>query len=598
MKPIAYTILIISITALVILTACNNSTDNQSPVAEFATAVPDQPASQNTPKPIVNIQFVGGEGLSDNRKLSLAELIEHIQGGVVQITVGGRGGSGVIINTDGLIVTNEHVVGGDRSVNVRLTNGVHYNASVLETDSHADLALIQIDRSARFHAVPVGSADTVRVGDEVLALGFPISDIIGENLTVTRGIISSTRSVAGIDFLQTDAAINPGNSGGPLVNMQGEVIGINTLRIDDTASGRSVNNIGFAVSIDELESRLNSIGGVKIARLGTPTNTPIPPTPSNTPTTTPIPPTPTITSTPTITPTPTITQTPTITPTSTHTNTPTQTSTPTPTRTLTPTRTPTHTPTPIPPFIQVSAGYSHTCGLRADGTAVCRGSNEYGQTTPPKDERFIYISAGARHTCGLREDGSAICWGQDNVHGRTIPPKDDHFTAVIADGNYTCGLRTDGSVICWGNTNQPPDYERFVKITTGCGLRDDGYILCWNRHQPPENGQFIDLDATCGLLQDGSPVCWNKDGWLDSTSTVKDELLISITVGWGHVCGLREDGSAVCWSGNEHGEATPPEDERFTAINAGGNHSCGLRADGVIVCWGDNSEGQSSPPLR
>ena len=96
----------------------------------------------------------------------------------------------------------------------------------------------------------------MRVGDEVIALGFPLVGRIGSGLTVTRGIISSNRKMDGVSLLQTDSAINPGNSGGPLVNRHGEVIGVNTFRIEETADGRPVNSIGFAVSVSELERRL------------------------------------------------------------------------------------------------------------------------------------------------------------------------------------------------------------------------------------------------------------------------------------------------------------------------------------------------------
>ena len=285
----------------------------------------------------------------------------------------------------GLVITNEHVVAGERSVGVLLTNGRRYDGDVLERDAAADLALVQIDGTVPFDAIAIGDPDGVRMGDEVLALGFPLADRIGINLTVTRGIISSTRTVAGVELLQTDAAVNPGNSGGPLVNRDGEVIGVNTSKIEETDSGRPVDNIGFAVSVIELERRLPTLGGRQPAVPGTPTPAPAPvPTPEPTwtpaptftpePTWTPAPTfTPEPTSTPTLTPTPTITPTPTFTPTPTMTPAPTPTLTPTPTPTPTPTSTPTPTPTPIPPFVAVSSGSEHVCGLRADGQIVCRG---------------------------------------------------------------------------------------------------------------------------------------------------------------------------------------------------------------------------------
>ena len=135
-------------------------------------------------------------------------------------------------------MTNEHVVGGARCVSVWLTNGRRYDGDVLERDATADLALVQMDGNDRFHAIPVGDPAGARMGDEVLAFGFPLADRIGNSLTVARGIISSTRTVDGVELLQTDAAINPGNSGGPLVNRDGGVIGVNASRIEETDSGR------------------------------------------------------------------------------------------------------------------------------------------------------------------------------------------------------------------------------------------------------------------------------------------------------------------------------------------------------------------------
>lgn len=186
------------------------------------TVLPGPTAASSEPPdtPVVSIQFIGGADLSDEGKSSLAKLIERIQAGVVLIAKGGGSGSGFVISADGLVVTNEHVVDGERSVDVWLTNGRRYDGDVLERDTTSDLALVRIDSNDRFHAIAVGNPDSVRVGDEVLALGFPIADEIGTNLTVTRGIISSTRTVDGVDLLQTDAAINPGSSGGRSSGLQ------------------------------------------------------------------------------------------------------------------------------------------------------------------------------------------------------------------------------------------------------------------------------------------------------------------------------------------------------------------------------------------
>ena len=578
----------IATTALLILaSACS---DNAEIPAEPQRPQPIAPAPDTpTPAPdgelppVVNIQFVGGEDLSEDSKSSLADLIERIQAGVVQIDMGSGSASGFIINADGLVVTNEHVVGNARKVGVWLTNGRRYDGDVLERNASADLALVQIDSNGTFNHIAVGDPDKVRVGDEVLALGFPLADRIGSDLTVTRGIISSTRKIAGVDLFQTDAAINPGNSGGPLVNMDGAVIGVNTAKIDATDSGRPVDNIGFAVSAAELERRLPMLQGLQIAKAGSPTATP------------------TITQTPTITPTPTYTHTPTFTPTATWT--------PTPTR------------TPIPPFVQVSNGSSSTCGLRSDGTVVCRGSNRYSTSSPPEDENFISISNGGAHTCGLREDGGAVCWGADWLWGTdsSSPPPGERFVSISSGGEHICGLRGDGVAICWGmrSIGQPPEHERFISISSGyrhaCGLRDDSFVVCWgddNKGQstPPRDERFMLINSgifhTCGLREDGIAVCWG-DNQHRQAMPPEDERFIDISGGVNHTCGLRADGKAVCWGDNQHGQATPPEDERFTSISSSantyasrGSHTCGLKENGVIVCWGDNSQGQSHPPLR
>ena len=604
------------------------SQDTSTP-APPDTSTPAPPAT-NTPaspdRPVVNIQFIGAADLSDESKSSLADVVESIQASVVQIIAGGGSGSGFIVDAGGLVITNEHVVAGERSVGVSLTNGRRYDGDVLERDATSDLALVQIDGTGPFDAIAIGDPDGVRMGDEVLALGFPLADRIGINLTVTRGIISSTRTVAGVELLQTDAAVNPGNSGGPLVNRDGEVIGVNTSKIEETDSGRPVDNIGFAVSVSELERRLPALGGRQPAALGTPTPTRAPvPTPEPTwtpaptftpePTWTPAPTfTPEPTSTPTLTPTPTVTPTPTFTPTPTITPTPTPTRTPTPTPTPTPTSTPMPTPTPIPPFVAVSSGDGYTCGLRADGVVVCRGHI----SLPPRDGRFTSISSGESHTCGLRENGVAVCWGS-----HASPPEDERFTSISSGGGHTCGLRADGVAVCWGSNtygqSSPPDFERFISVSSGydhtCGLRDDGFIVCWGndwdgQSSPPRDERFTSISSgggftrrfsgwneersyTCGVRDDGVTLCWGRQA-----SPPPDERFILISSGGWHTCGLRDDSVAVCWGNDEYGQSSPPSGERFMSISSGEVHTCGLREDGVIVCWGDDEFGQSSPPLR
>jgi serine protease Do len=152
-------------------------------------------------------------------------------------------GSGVIVSADGYILTNNHVAGSAHEINVKLADGTEHKAKLIGTDPETDLAVIKIEGN-NFPFAKLGDSTRLEQGEWVIALGSPF----GLEQTMTAGIISATgrdlRSGPYDNFIQTDASINPGNSGGPLVNMQGEVVGINTMIF--SRSGGSVG-IGFAV---------------------------------------------------------------------------------------------------------------------------------------------------------------------------------------------------------------------------------------------------------------------------------------------------------------------------------------------------------------
>ncbi|MGD9878426.1 DegQ family serine endoprotease, partial [Desulfococcus sp.] len=163
-------------------------------------------------------------------------------------------GSGFIIDTEGYIVTNNHVVDGADEIKVRLSNEKEFDAEVIGRDPNTDLALIRIAPNKDLVALETGDSDSLRVGDWVLAIGSPF----GLEQTVTAGIVSAKGRVIGAgpydDFIQTDASINPGNSGGPLLDMNGRVVGINTAII---ASGQG---IGFAIPVN---MAMNIVGQLK-----------------------------------------------------------------------------------------------------------------------------------------------------------------------------------------------------------------------------------------------------------------------------------------------------------------------------------------------
>ena len=159
-------------------------------------------------------------------------------------------GSGFVMDADGYIITNNHVVEGANKVTVRLHDDRSYEAEIIGTDPLTDLALLKIDADIPLTAVPLGDSDEIRVGEDVVAIGNPF----GLSSTVTTGIVSAKgRNISDgpyAEFIQTDAAINKGNSGGPLFNMEGEVIGVNSAIYSPT--GGSVG-LGFAVTSNIVE---------------------------------------------------------------------------------------------------------------------------------------------------------------------------------------------------------------------------------------------------------------------------------------------------------------------------------------------------------
>ena len=174
-------------------------------------------------------------------------------------------GSGFIISSDGYAVTNHHVVEKVDKITVKLTTGKEYKAKLIGSDPSSDIALIKIEGGKNLKVVHMGDSDKIEVGDFALAIGNPF----GLQSTLTTGIISSkgqdVNSADGVSRIQTDTSINPGNSGGPLINIRGEVIGINQMIYSQ--SGGSVG-IGFAIPINHAKSVVEKLKSGKIIRPG------------------------------------------------------------------------------------------------------------------------------------------------------------------------------------------------------------------------------------------------------------------------------------------------------------------------------------------
>lgn len=192
---------------------------------------------------------------------NIREVLEAVQPAVVAISANGPGGqgsgTGMVISSDGEILTNNHVVAGASQIRVTFSNETSpRNARLLGTDSTLDTALLKVDGAANnLTTVRFGNSDDTQVGDEVVAIGNALALTGGPS--VTSGIVSAKdRSISDggtslENLIQTDTAINPGNSGGPLVNMAGEVVGMNTAVI--RGSGGEFENIGFAIAINSVQ---------------------------------------------------------------------------------------------------------------------------------------------------------------------------------------------------------------------------------------------------------------------------------------------------------------------------------------------------------
>lgn len=183
-------------------------------------------------------------------------------------------GSGVLVDSKGFILTNNHVIDGADSISVKLADGREFDGKVVGADSETDVAIVRINGDKPFPFAYLGDADKLKVGDWVIAIGSPF----GLEQTVTAGIVSAkgrvflTQSLFG-SYIQTDAAINPGNSGGPMVNMRGEVVGLNNFI--ESRSGGNIG-IGFAIPTDVIVNVYNQIietGRVSRGYLGVSMNT-------------------------------------------------------------------------------------------------------------------------------------------------------------------------------------------------------------------------------------------------------------------------------------------------------------------------------------
>ena len=222
--------------------------------------------SKNTSTPSNTTATSSSTNSANSVQTQQEAAIAKIEPSVVELKVftaqGEQIGSGVIIDSKGDIVTNNHVVSGEQTIQVVLYNGITEQAQLVGTSSANDLAVVHIAPFSHMIVAQIGDSSKLTVGQEVLAIGNPL----GITETATSGIISAlNRSVTestGTTIskaIQTDAPINPGNSGGALVNLQGQLIGIPTLTAINSESNTPANGVGFAIPSNLVESTLAQI---------------------------------------------------------------------------------------------------------------------------------------------------------------------------------------------------------------------------------------------------------------------------------------------------------------------------------------------------
>ena len=183
----------------------------------------------------------------------VAEIVGKVCPAIVRLEAGDYVGTGMIIDKTGYVLTCNHLIEDVQSVTVVLYDEGEYKAAVISRDEHRDLGIIKINATGvDFPCVTLGNSEQLKNGEEILVIGYSLG-LEGET-TVSQGIVSAFRSVEGVDLIQTDAAVNPGCSGGPLLNLNGQVVGIVTFKL----AGEAVEGMGFAVSVNNAKAFINS----------------------------------------------------------------------------------------------------------------------------------------------------------------------------------------------------------------------------------------------------------------------------------------------------------------------------------------------------
>jgi alpha-tubulin suppressor-like RCC1 family protein len=237
---------------------------------------------------------------------------------------------------------------------------------------------------------------------------------------------------------------------------------------------------------------------------------------------------------------------------------------------------------------RVSAGSTHTCAIRADGSVACWGRNIWGEASPPAGT-FTQLAAGDGWTCGLEGNGPVRCWG--NYPSQSAPTWGS-WVQVAVGPNAGCGLSPQGWVSCWGGLAASGSGYAQIAVGDdhGCGVTVADSVQCWGNNEEGQTsapgGTFVQVVAgshrSCGLRAEGAAECWGKDVATYPPPALTFERLAAAGA---DTCGLTSAGEIVCWGGGRVTQ-TPPPQGPFVNLTVGAAHACGIRSDDSIACWG------------
>ena len=269
------------------------------------------------------------------------------------------------------------------------------------------------------------------------------------------------------------------------------------------------------------------------------------------------------------------------------------------------------------PMVAVAGGGLHSLVLKADGTVVCWGNNDYGQTNMPATAtNVVALASGGYHSLALRADGTVVAWGDNSVGQTNVPATATNIVALAGGAFHSLALQADRTVVAWGynsdgQTTVPATATNVVALAGGwlhsLALKADGTVLAWGNNDygqttvPASATNVVALAAgyahSLALQADGTVLAWgyNSDG--QTTVPASATNVVALAGGVTHSLALKADGTVVAWGDNSVGLTNVPTTAtNVVAIAAGYSHSLALKADGTVVAWGWNGYGQTDMP--